>query len=75
MNNDDVVLWWEERKVEEDVATVFENHKKSRIQHCERSELRLHFKWTKIDYFAQNSQFWRVSENMKLAVKHCYQIG
>ena len=45
MNNDDVVLWWEERKVEEeeDVATVFENHKKSRIQHCERSELRLHF--------------------------------
>ena len=50
MNNDDVVLWWEERKVEEeeDVATVFENHKKSRIQHCERSELRLHFKVDKV---------------------------
>ena len=23
--------------------TVFENHRKSRIQHCERSELHLHF--------------------------------
>ena len=27
--------------------TVFENHRKSLIQHCERSELRLHFEWTK----------------------------
>ena len=25
-----------------DFLTVFENHRKSRIQHCERSELRLH---------------------------------
>ena len=24
-------------------STVFENHRKSRVQHCERSELRLHF--------------------------------
>ena len=30
-------------------GTVFENHRKSRIQHCERSELRLHFEWTKVD--------------------------
>ena len=30
-------------------ATVFENHRKSLIQHCERSELRLHFEWTKVD--------------------------
>ena len=28
---------------------VFENHIKSLIQHCERSELRLHFEWTKVD--------------------------
>ena len=28
--------------------TVFENHRKSLIQHCERSELRLHFEWTLI---------------------------
>ena len=31
------------------LCTVFENHRKSRIQHCERSELRLHFEWTKIN--------------------------
>ena len=29
-------------------STVFENHRKSRIQHCERSELSLHFEWTLI---------------------------
>ena len=32
----------------ETVFTVFKNHRKSRIQHCERSELRLHFEWPKI---------------------------
>ena len=31
------------------VCTVFENHRKSLIQHCERSELRLHFEWTKVN--------------------------
>ena len=29
--------------------TVFENHRKSLIQQCERSELRLHFEWTKVN--------------------------
>ena len=29
-------------------CTLLENHKKSLIQHCERSELRLHFEWTKV---------------------------
>ena len=33
---------------------VFENHRKSRIQHCERSGLRLHFEWIKK---AKNGQF------------------
>ena len=28
-------------------TTLFENHRKSLIQHCERSELRLRFEWTK----------------------------
>ena len=28
--------------------TVFENCRKSLIQHCERSELRFHLKWTKV---------------------------
>ena len=31
------------------LVTVFENHRKSLIQHCERSELRLHFEWTKVN--------------------------
>ena len=30
-------------------GTVFENHRKSLIQHCARSELRLHFEWTKVN--------------------------
>ena len=29
--------------------TVFENHRKSLIQQCEQSELRLHFEWTKVN--------------------------
>ena len=29
--------------------TVFENRPKSRIQHCERSEQRLHFGWTNVN--------------------------
>ena len=27
---------------------MFKNPSKSRIQHCERRELRLHFEWTKV---------------------------
>ena len=34
--------------VEYSRSTVFENRQKSRIQHYERSELRLHFLWTKV---------------------------
>ena len=30
------------------LSTVFENHRKSLILHCERSELHLHFEWTKV---------------------------
>ena len=29
-------------------CTVFENYRKSLIQNCERSELPLHFEWTKV---------------------------
>ena len=43
---------------------------KKLIQHCERSELRLHFQLIKN---AKNSQFWRVFENLKLEVKQRYQ--
>ena len=30
-------------------GTLFENHRKRLIQHCERSELCLHFEWTKVN--------------------------
>ena len=53
--------------------TVFENHRKSLIQYCERSELRLHFEWTKVHEKCQKWSIWRVFENLKLAVKQCYQ--
>ena len=58
-----------------DIVTVFENHRKSLIQYCERSELRLHFEWTKVIRNAKNVQFWLVFENLKLVVKQCYQTG
>ena len=54
---------------------MFENYWKSRIQYCERSELRLHFEWTKVNQNVKNGQFWRVFENLKLSVKQCYQTG
>ena len=55
--------------------TVFENQRKTFIQHCERSELSLHFEWTKVHKNANNSPIWRFFENLKLAVKQCYQTG
>ena len=56
-------------------GTVFENHRKSLIQHCERSELRLHFERKKVFKNAKNHPFWRLVENLKLLSKQCYQIG
>ena len=32
----------------EEEGTVFENHRKCLILHCEQSEQRLHFEWTKV---------------------------
>ena len=29
--------------------TVFENHRKKSHQHCERSEVRLHYEWAKVN--------------------------
>ena len=47
---------------------MFENQTKSLIQQRERSELRLHFKWTKAH---QKGDFL----NLKFAAKQCYQTG
>ena len=43
--------------------TVFEIHPKSRIQYCERSELRLHFKYQKFIESAKNGQFGNFLKN------------
>ena len=53
-----------------DLFTVFENHRKSLIQHCERSELSLHFEWT-----IAKLSILRLFENPKFAVKQFYQNG
>ena len=45
------------------LGTVFENPPKSLIQHCERSELRLHI-----------GPFWRVFEKLKVSVKQCFWV-
>ena len=56
-------------------STVFENLPKSRIQHCERSELRIHFEWTKVDWKCQKCSFLASFEYLKLAVKQFYQTA
>ena len=52
------------------LVTVFENHRKSLIQHCEGSELRLHFEWTKIYqnmpkmvHFGKSLKTWSLLSN------------
>ena len=43
------------------VYTVFENHSKSIIHYCERSELRLHVEWAKVHKKnAKNGQFGEI---------------
>ena len=54
------------------VDTVFENHRKSLIQHCEQSYVYI-LSGQKLIKNAKNGSFWRVFENLKLAVKQCYQ--
>ena len=55
-------------------CTVFENHRKSLIQHCEQSYIYI-LSGQKLIKNAKNGPFWRVFENLKLAVKQCYQTG
>ena len=38
-----------DRRLQTFPRRVFENHRKSLIQHGERSELRLQFEWTKVN--------------------------
>ena len=46
--------------------TVFENHRKSLIQHCERSELHLHLSGPKLIKNVKNSPFGEFLTNLKL---------
>ena len=43
--------------------TVFENHRKSLIKYCQRSELHSHFEWAKVDWKWQKwfilARFWK----------------
>ena len=50
---------------------MFENHRKSRIA-CEASYNLIR---QKLIMNAKNSLFWPVFENLKHAVKKCYQTG
>ena len=47
-------------KLEVNIFTVFENHRKSRIKHCEQSKLRLHFEWPKVH---KKCQKWSILDS------------
>ena len=49
---------------------MFENHIKSRIQHCERNELRLHFEWTKVN---KKCQKWSILTSFFFKPEACGQ--
>ena len=52
----------------ETVFTMFENHRKSRIQHCERSELRLHFEQVaKVAKIAKIAEIAKIAKVAKVA--------
>ena len=57
----------------ETLTTVFENQRKSLIQHCERSELRLHFEWTKVNEKRQKWYILASFKNLNFLAKMCYQ--
>ena len=47
---------------------VFENYRKRLIQHCERSELCLHFGWTKIH---KNAKKWSILATFLMIFNQC----
>ena len=56
-------------------SIVFKNLRKSLIQHCELRSYVYILSGQKFIKNAKNSSFWRFFENLKLAVKQCYQAG
>ena len=58
-----------------DYFTVFDNHRKSLIQHASEASYVYILSRQKLIKNAKNGSFWRVFGNLKLAVKQCYQTG
>ena len=54
---------------------VFENHRKVSFNIASEAGYVYILSGQKVIKNAKNGQFWRVFENLKLAVKQCYQIG
>ena len=55
--------------IKTNLGTVFENHRKSLIQHCELQSYVYILSGQKLSKNAKNGPFWRVFEKLKLAVK------
>ena len=55
-----VVGHWEPTTKSRTPSMVFEIHRKSLIQHCERSEQRLHYEWTKV---TKRMKKWSILES------------
>jgi len=68
------------------IFTLFKNHRKSLIQHCERSELCLHFEWKKVKWKCQKlsflANFWKsescgqtvLPDRLRLIEQKCWKI-
>ena len=56
-------------------VTVFENHRKVSFNIASEASYVYNLSGKKLIKNAKNGPFWRVFENLKLAVKQCYQRG
>ena len=54
---------------------MFENHRKSLIQHCELRSYVYILSGQKIIENSKNSQFWQVQTTLNLVVKQSYQTS
>ena len=59
----------------EEEATVFENHKKVSFNIASEASYVYIMSGQKLNKNAKNGSFWGVFQNLKLAVKQCYQTG
>ena len=57
------------------MLTVFENHKKVSFNIASEANYFYILSGQKLLKNAKNGKFWWVFENLKLAVKQCYQAG